>query len=172
MAEGSLRGAIPPAPAPSAAPTAEPLNPEQAYAELESFVQEQNEALGIPGAAIALVRDGVRVHAATFGRADDFGRPLTPQTPVLLASAGKTLTAIAVMQQVDLAGCSWMSRCRSTCRGSRWTTAARRPSLVSYELMKPTSSKHSGRDVCQRSCGLSQRPKMQRKGRDLGPFRI
>jgi CubicO group peptidase (beta-lactamase class C family) len=41
------------------------------------------------------------VHAAAFGRADDSGRPVTAQTPVLLASTSKTLTAIAVMQQVE-----------------------------------------------------------------------
>jgi CubicO group peptidase (beta-lactamase class C family) len=68
---------------------------------LDSFLQEQIETLGIPGAAITVVRDGVQVHAAAFGRADDSGRPMTAQTPVLLASTSKTLTAIAVMQQVE-----------------------------------------------------------------------
>ena len=101
MAAGILGGATPPTPAPPAAPTTGPLNPEPAYAELDSFLQGQIEALGIPGAAIAVVQDGVRVHAAAFGRADDFGRPMTAQTPVLLASTSKTLTAIAVMQQVE-----------------------------------------------------------------------
>ncbi|MGY2743465.1 serine hydrolase domain-containing protein [Arthrobacter sp. UYCu723] len=101
LAAGILGGTTPPAPARSAAPTTEPPNPEQAYAELDSFLQEQIKSLGIPGAAVAVVRDGVRVHAAAFGRADDFGRPMTAQTPVLLASTSKTLTAIAVLQQVE-----------------------------------------------------------------------
>ncbi|WP_456503728.1 serine hydrolase domain-containing protein [Arthrobacter sp. UYCu723] len=68
---------------------------------MDSFLQEQVEALGIPGAAIAVVQDGVRVHVAAFGRADDSGRLMTAQTPVLLASTSKSLTAIAVMQQVE-----------------------------------------------------------------------
>ena len=101
LAAGILGGLTPPAPAAYAAPATGPPNPEQVYAELDSFLQEQIGALGIPGAAIAVVRDGVRVHAAAFGRADDFGRPLTAQTPVLLASTSKTLTAIAVLQQVE-----------------------------------------------------------------------
>ncbi len=73
----------------------------QTYAELDSYLQEQIETLGIPGVAIAVVKDGVPVHSAAFGRADDTGRPMTAQTPVLLASTSKTLTAIAVMQQVE-----------------------------------------------------------------------
>ena len=101
LAAGTLGGATPPAPAPSVAPSTVAANPEHAYAYLDSFLQEQIEALGIPGAAVAVVRDGVRVHAAAFGRADDSGRPMTAQTPVLLASTSKTLTAIAVMQQVE-----------------------------------------------------------------------
>ncbi|WCI09690.1 serine hydrolase [Arthrobacter sp. OVS8] len=101
LAAGVLGGAAPPAPAPSVTPATGPANPKQAYAELDSFLQEQIQSLGIPGAAVAVVRDGVRVHTAAFGRADDSGRPMTSQTPVLLASTSKTLTAIAVMQQVE-----------------------------------------------------------------------
>lgn len=101
LAAGVLGGAAPPAPAPSVAPAVRPANPERASAKLDSFLQEQIQSLGIPGAAFAVVRDGVQVHAAAFGRADDSGRPMTAQTPVLLASTSKTLTAIAVMQQVE-----------------------------------------------------------------------
>ncbi|WP_253907938.1 serine hydrolase domain-containing protein [Arthrobacter sp. H20] len=71
------------------------------YAELDAYLQDQIEDLGIPGAAITVVEDGVRVHTAAFGHADDSGRPMTAQTPVLLASTSKTFTAIAVMQQVE-----------------------------------------------------------------------
>lgn len=71
------------------------------YREVDSFLQDQIAALGIPGAAVVVVRDGAQVHAAAFGRADDSGRPMTVQTPVLLASTSKSLTSIAVMQQVE-----------------------------------------------------------------------
>jgi CubicO group peptidase (beta-lactamase class C family) len=73
----------------------------QDYQAVDSFLREHMETLGIPGAAIAVVRDGTRVHSAAFGRADPSGRPMTAQTPVLLASTSKSFTAIAVMQQVE-----------------------------------------------------------------------
>ncbi|MBE4717312.1 serine hydrolase [Pseudarthrobacter sp. AB1] len=89
-------------PSAAAAGTAtEPDNPEQAYAAVDSFLRDQLETLGIPGAAIAVVRDGRQVHSGAFGDAAPSGRPMTPQTPVLLASTSKSLTAIAVMQQVE-----------------------------------------------------------------------
>ncbi len=80
---------------------APPAQRGQDYQAVDSFLREQMETLGIPGAAIAVVRDGTRVHSAAFGHADPSGRPMTAQTPVLLASTSKSLTAIAVMQQVE-----------------------------------------------------------------------
>ncbi|WP_258805065.1 serine hydrolase domain-containing protein [Pseudarthrobacter sp. NS4] len=75
--------------------------PDQAFEAVDAFVQEQLDAIGLPGAAVVVVQDGVQVHSAAFGRADDSGRPMTADTPVLLASTTKSLTAIAVMQQVE-----------------------------------------------------------------------
>lgn len=82
-------------------PAAGPAIPDQAFEAVDAFLQEQLDAMGLPGAAIVVVKDGVQVHSAAFGRADDSGRPLTAQTPVLLASTTKSLTTIAVMQQVE-----------------------------------------------------------------------
>ncbi|MEV7607542.1 serine hydrolase domain-containing protein [Paenarthrobacter sp. NPDC089322] len=78
-----------------------PSAPETAYETLDLFLQDQLDSLGLPGAAIVVVQHGVQVHSAAFGKADDSGRPMTPRTPVLLASTSKSLTAIAVMQQVE-----------------------------------------------------------------------
>ena len=41
------------------------------------------------------------VHLRGFGQADPAGRPVTPQTPFLIASLGKSMTALAVMQLVE-----------------------------------------------------------------------
>ncbi|MDQ0852091.1 CubicO group peptidase (beta-lactamase class C family) [Arthrobacter sp. V4I6] len=101
MAVGIVGGVSTPAAAIAGTSPPGASNPEQAYAELDAFLREQLDVLGIPGAAIAVVRDGVQVHSAAFGRADDPGRPMTARTPVLLASTSKSLTAIAVMQQVE-----------------------------------------------------------------------
>jgi CubicO group peptidase (beta-lactamase class C family) len=67
----------------------------------DQYLQEQMEQLGLPGVQLAVVEGDQLVHLAAFGVADDSGRPMTPQTPVLLASTSKALTAVAVMQQVD-----------------------------------------------------------------------
>ncbi|MDR7161884.1 serine hydrolase domain-containing protein [Arthrobacter sp. BE255] len=96
-----ILGVAPPAPALPGAALSQPAAPEQAYRALDSFLQDQLDAVGIPGAAVAVVQHGVQVHSAAFGRADESGRPMTAQTPVLLASTSKSLTAIAVMQQVE-----------------------------------------------------------------------
>lgn len=94
-----LAGAAPAALAAGAA--TETAQPQHADAAVDAFLQDQLETLGIPGAAVAVVRDGRQVHSAAFGKADPSARPMTPQTPVLLASTSKSLTAIAVMQQVE-----------------------------------------------------------------------
>ncbi|SLK00123.1 CubicO group peptidase, beta-lactamase class C family [Arthrobacter sp. P2b] len=67
----------------------------------DQYLQEQMEQLGLPGVQLAVVEGDQLVHLAAFGVADASGRPMTPQTPVLLASTSKALTAVAVMQQVD-----------------------------------------------------------------------
>ncbi|RDV08604.1 class A beta-lactamase-related serine hydrolase [Arthrobacter sp. RT-1] len=74
---------------------------QQTYEAVDAFLQEQMAAIGLPGAAVVVVQDGVPVHAAAYGSADNSGRPMTVDTPVLLASTSKSLTAIAVMQQVE-----------------------------------------------------------------------
>jgi CubicO group peptidase (beta-lactamase class C family) len=82
-----------------AAPAAVPDR--NTYQAVNAFLQEQMAAIGLPGAAIVVVHDGVPVHSAAYGRADNSGRPMTADTPVLLASTTKSLTAIAVMQQAE-----------------------------------------------------------------------
>lgn len=100
LAAGMLGLATPEPAAPGTSPPG-PATSGQTYEALDDFLQDQLDSLGIPGAAVAVVRDGVQVHSAAFGRADDSGRPMTAQTPVLLASTSKSFTAIAVMQQVE-----------------------------------------------------------------------
>ena len=52
----------------------------------DRYLQEQMEQLGLPGVQLAVVEGEQLVHLAAFGVADASGRPMTPQTPVLLAS--------------------------------------------------------------------------------------
>ncbi|WP_120519519.1 serine hydrolase domain-containing protein [Arthrobacter celericrescens] len=78
-----------------------PGGEDPAFQAVDNYLQEQLDSLGIPGAAVVIIRDGKQVHQGAFGRADESGRPMTAQTPVLLASTSKPLTAIAVLQQVE-----------------------------------------------------------------------
>ena len=59
------------------------------------------EALDLPGIELAVVRDGRLEHLTALGTSGNHDQPLTPQTPVLLASLSKSLTAVAVMQLVE-----------------------------------------------------------------------
>jgi CubicO group peptidase (beta-lactamase class C family) len=68
---------------------------------IDAFVEERLHSLGAPGAALAIVRGGEIVHLAGYGIANDDGAPVTPQTPFLLASFSKSMTAVAVMQLVE-----------------------------------------------------------------------
>jgi len=68
---------------------------------INAFIQERMESLDIPGMALAVVRNGQIVHLAGYGSANEAGDPVPPQTPFLLASLSKPVTAVAVMQLVE-----------------------------------------------------------------------
>jgi CubicO group peptidase (beta-lactamase class C family) len=71
------------------------------FAAVDRFVEEELRATRLPGLALALVRGDRIVHLRGFGRADPSGRAVTPQTPFLIASATKPITALAIMQLVE-----------------------------------------------------------------------
>lgn len=72
------------------------------YAErIDAFVMQQMQRHGLPGMALALVDGDQVVFMKGYGKADQTGRPITPQTPFLLASVSKPMTAAAVMQLVE-----------------------------------------------------------------------
>jgi CubicO group peptidase (beta-lactamase class C family) len=77
----------------------EPPTPD--FAAVDRFVEEAMRATRLPGLALALVRGDRVVHLRGFGRADPSGRAATPQTPFLIASATKPITALAIMQLVE-----------------------------------------------------------------------
>ncbi|MCD5341471.1 beta-lactamase family protein [Arthrobacter sp. AK04] len=102
LAVGLLCGLSVPAHASAVSKAPPAVVPDQkAYQAVDAFLQEQMAAIGLPGAAVVVIQDGVPVHSAAYGSADNSGRSMTADTPVLLASTTKSLTAIAVMQQVE-----------------------------------------------------------------------
>jgi CubicO group peptidase (beta-lactamase class C family) len=84
------------APASAAAGASEPD-----IARIDAFVSEQVQRHGIPGVSLGLVEGDRIIHLQGFGKADQSGRAITPQTPFELASVSKPVTALAVMQLVD-----------------------------------------------------------------------
>lgn len=69
--------------------------------EIDSYVLEQMKDLGIPGVAIGIVRGDQIVYTQGYGVADDTGRAMTSDTPFLIASLSKPITALGIMQLVE-----------------------------------------------------------------------
>ena len=70
-------------------------------AEIEQYLIEQVRDAGYPGAAFAIVRDGRVTRAGGIGEADPTGRPIDADTPFVIGSLSKAITAAAVMQLVE-----------------------------------------------------------------------
>jgi CubicO group peptidase (beta-lactamase class C family) len=70
-------------------------------AAIDRYVEAQRRAARLPGVALGIVHGDRIVHLRGFGHADPAGRPVTPQTPFILASTTKSFTALAVMQLVE-----------------------------------------------------------------------
>lgn len=78
-----------------------PAVDDERVAEVTAYLESEREELGIPGLAAVLVADGEAVLEVGLGTADEAGTPVTPQTPFLIASLSKSVTAVAVLQLVD-----------------------------------------------------------------------
>jgi CubicO group peptidase (beta-lactamase class C family) len=76
-------------------------NEPASYEAIDQYVTARMQADKIPGAALAIVKGDQIVYLKGYGRADQSGRPVTPQTPFLIGSITKTFTALAVMQMVE-----------------------------------------------------------------------
>jgi CubicO group peptidase (beta-lactamase class C family) len=86
---------------PTAAAASTPGNGAPDLGAIDRYVETQRRATRLPGLALGIVHGDRVVHLRGFGHADPSGRPVTPQTPFILASTTKSLTALAVMQLVE-----------------------------------------------------------------------
>jgi CubicO group peptidase (beta-lactamase class C family) len=78
-----------------------PATPAQAEnADIGTYLKRHAAAHHIPGLAAAVVRDGRVVQTVTLGE-DGNGAKVTTQTPFLLGSVSKPVTALAVMHLVE-----------------------------------------------------------------------
>jgi CubicO group peptidase (beta-lactamase class C family) len=71
------------------------------FAAIDEYIQQQMKKNRIPGISLAITQGDQIVHLGGFGVADPSGRPVTPQTPLLIGSVSKSFTALAVMQLVE-----------------------------------------------------------------------
>ena len=69
--------------------------------QIDSYVAARLERGRIPGAALAIVSGARILHMQTFGFADPSGRPVTQDTPFILGSTTKSITATAVMMAIE-----------------------------------------------------------------------
>ncbi|TAK11247.1 MAG: class A beta-lactamase-related serine hydrolase [Anaerolineae bacterium] len=68
---------------------------------LETYLRNQMDVYHIPGIAVAIVRDSEIDYLGGVGIANEDGAPVTPQTPFLLASVSKAMTAVAILQLAE-----------------------------------------------------------------------
>ena len=77
-------------------------------AELEALIEEELERFKIPGAGIAVVKDGTTVLARGFGLRDvERSLPVTPRTQFPVGSTTKSFTATVVASLVDDGVLEW-----------------------------------------------------------------
>lgn len=69
-------------------------------AAVERYVDDYLDRNGLPGAEVAVVKDGDVVHRSGHGEDSD-GKPLTSGTRLRIGSVAKSFTAFAVLQLVD-----------------------------------------------------------------------
>jgi CubicO group peptidase (beta-lactamase class C family) len=71
------------------------------FAAIDTFIETRMRELRIPGLALGIIQGDQIVHMKGFGVTGSDGRMVTPQTPFQIASLGKPMTAVAIMQLVE-----------------------------------------------------------------------
>lgn len=69
--------------------------------DIDKFVTSKMNDLRIPGISIGVVQGDQITYTKGYGDADSKGTPVTPQTPFILGSTTKSITALAIMQLVE-----------------------------------------------------------------------
>jgi CubicO group peptidase (beta-lactamase class C family) len=75
--------------------------PDNQDTEIDAYIRTQMAAAQIPGVALAIIRDDQIVALRSYGVAGPNGRPMTAQTPMVVGSVSKPLTALAVLRLVE-----------------------------------------------------------------------
>jgi CubicO group peptidase (beta-lactamase class C family) len=68
---------------------------------IDAYIHSRMQAASIPGLALGVIYGDQIVYLKGYGIAGPDGRAVTPQTPFILGSTSKSITALAVMQLVE-----------------------------------------------------------------------
>ncbi|MFP3391584.1 serine hydrolase domain-containing protein [Brevibacillus sp. SIMBA_040] len=68
---------------------------------VDQYIEQAMERLHIPGASIGIVKGDKIMYVKGYGITGPNREPVTPQTPFVLGSTSKSITALATMQLVD-----------------------------------------------------------------------
>lgn len=71
------------------------------FTAIDAHIVAQMQELRIPGLALGIVQGDQILYLQGYGVAGPSGRSVTPQTPFQIASLGKPLTGVAIMQLVE-----------------------------------------------------------------------
>ncbi len=70
-------------------------------AAIDAYIENHMAEHQIQGLALSIVHDGEIVYTQGYGVAGPDGTPVTPQTPFIIGSTSKSITALAIMQLVE-----------------------------------------------------------------------
>jgi CubicO group peptidase (beta-lactamase class C family) len=71
------------------------------FAELDRLIEDEMRSQNVPGLALGIVQGDRIVYVKGYGKADNTGRAVTPDTPFIIGSNSKSFTAMAIMQSVE-----------------------------------------------------------------------
>lgn len=71
------------------------------YQAIDSYLENELDRLHVPGATLVVMQGDQIMHIGVFGVADATGRKPTAETPFMIGSITKSITALAIMQLVD-----------------------------------------------------------------------
>ena len=71
------------------------------FSKIDTYIESQMSTYRIPGLGLAIIQGDQILYVHGYGKANQAGDPVTPQTSFIIGSTGKSITATALMMLVD-----------------------------------------------------------------------
>lgn len=131
---------------------------ESVFSAVDSYITNQMKAENIPGLAIGIVKDNRIIYLKGYGKAEPSGQSVTFDTPFVIGSTSKSITALAVMQLVEAGKIELDAPVQRYIPSFR--VVAPQPSTnelpMNGDLFKDVSSSITVRHLLNQTSGLSQ----------------